>query len=375
MTSVSHPACIMTIRDKHKILLAVTGLSPQIVTETLYALAVGQDTPWVPDEIHLITSCEGAERARLSLLDPVAGQFHALCRDYPSLATASFPPGNIHLIRDGAGQPLSDIRTPEDNALAADTIHAVVRSLTEDPDTELHVSIAGGRKTMGFYLGYCLSLVARPQDRLSHVLVSEPFESLPTFYYPPASPCLLHTRDGRPVHTGDARIMLAEIPFVRLRALLPAAALSPELSFGEAVAATQAHLEAVQLTVHFAGRSLQCGRKSVPLPPQLFALYAWFAILARDGAAPIRYTRVDPAGFLELYARVIGRDAVDWEKTEAQLREGFPKEFFEQKCAKINAILRRELGLLAPPYLIARHGQRSHSCHGLDIAPDKILID
>ena len=184
MTSVSHPACIMTIRDKHKILLAVTGLSPQIVTETLYALAVGQDTPWVPDEIHLITSCEGAERARLSLLDPVAGQFHALCRDYPSLATASFPPGNIHLIRDGAGQPLSDIRTPEDNALAADTIHAVVRSLTEDPDTELHVSIAGGRKTMGFFLGYALSLFGRPQDRLSHVLVSEPFENSWAFFYP-----------------------------------------------------------------------------------------------------------------------------------------------------------------------------------------------
>jgi len=63
----------MTNHDKRKILLAVTGLSPQIVTETLYALAVGQDTPWIPDEIHLITSCEGAERARLSLLDPVAG--------------------------------------------------------------------------------------------------------------------------------------------------------------------------------------------------------------------------------------------------------------------------------------------------------------
>lgn len=55
----------MTNHDKRKILLAVTGLSPQIVTETLYALAVGQDTPWIPDEIHLITSCEGAERARL----------------------------------------------------------------------------------------------------------------------------------------------------------------------------------------------------------------------------------------------------------------------------------------------------------------------
>ena len=30
---------------------------------------------------------------------------------------------------------------------------------------------------------------------------------------------------------------------------------------------------------------------------------------------------------------------------------------------------------LAPYGIIARHGQRSHSCHGLDVAPDKILID
>ena len=65
MLPVSHSACIMTNHDKRKILLAVTGLSPQIVTETLYALAVGQETPWVPDDIQLITRCEGAERAWL----------------------------------------------------------------------------------------------------------------------------------------------------------------------------------------------------------------------------------------------------------------------------------------------------------------------
>ena len=34
-----------------RILLAVTGLSPQIVTETLYALAVKGNPAWVPTEI------------------------------------------------------------------------------------------------------------------------------------------------------------------------------------------------------------------------------------------------------------------------------------------------------------------------------------
>src|SRR5260221_10737988 len=39
-----------------RVLLAVTGLSPQIVTETLYALAVARDPGWIPSEIRLITT-------------------------------------------------------------------------------------------------------------------------------------------------------------------------------------------------------------------------------------------------------------------------------------------------------------------------------
>ncbi|HNU20229.1 MAG TPA: CRISPR-associated ring nuclease, partial [Hydrogenophilus thermoluteolus] len=49
-----------------RILLAVSGLTPQIVTETLYAL-IHQPQPFVPTEIHLITTLEGAKRAKLAL--------------------------------------------------------------------------------------------------------------------------------------------------------------------------------------------------------------------------------------------------------------------------------------------------------------------
>ena len=51
-----------------RILLAVCGLSPQIVTETVYALASAPELPFVPTEVHLITTREGAQRAELSLL-------------------------------------------------------------------------------------------------------------------------------------------------------------------------------------------------------------------------------------------------------------------------------------------------------------------
>ncbi|MEN8168228.1 MAG: CRISPR-associated ring nuclease Csm6, partial [Pseudomonadota bacterium] len=154
--------------DSRRVLLCVTGLSPQVVTETVYALAVKRN--WIPTQIRLITTAEGAKRARLSLLSEDPGWFQRICDDY-RLPPIQFTSEDILTLRDDQGLPLEDIRTLRDNELAADYIVEQVRELTGDQHGELHVSIAGGRKTMGFYLGYALSLFGRPQDRLSHVLV------------------------------------------------------------------------------------------------------------------------------------------------------------------------------------------------------------
>ena len=90
-----------------RILLAVTGLSPQIVTETLHALAVGGEQPFVPTEIHLITTAEGAERARLALLSEEPGWFHRLRRDY-ALPPIAFDGDHIHILRDATGAALAE---------------------------------------------------------------------------------------------------------------------------------------------------------------------------------------------------------------------------------------------------------------------------
>ena len=147
-----------------RILLAVTGLSPQIVTETLHALAVGKDDPFVPTEIHLITTAEGAERARLALLSDKPGWFHRLRVDF-SLPEIAFDVDCIHVLRDASGNIMADIRSPADNLACADFITETVRKLSADPDSALHVSIAGGRKTMGFFLGYALSLFGRGEKK------------------------------------------------------------------------------------------------------------------------------------------------------------------------------------------------------------------
>ncbi|MCE1185877.1 MAG: CRISPR-associated ring nuclease Csm6 [Rhodocyclales bacterium] len=357
-----------------KILLAVTGLSPQIVTETLYALA-HQDTPWIPDEVHVITSGEGAQRVKLSLLDPAQGQFHALAQDYPQFSVVRFETTHIHLIADDDGHPLDDIRTPEDNAHAADRIHEVVRCFTAQPDTELHVSIAGGRKTMGFYLGYCLSMTARPQGRLSHVLVSEPFEFLKEFFFPPKISRVLHTSNGRPVLTSDARVMLAEIPFIRLRQLLPEAVLASHTRFGDAVQATQAYLETPRLQIKVSQKQLVCGGTVVPMEAKLFAFYAWYAQQALEGVSHRSQEDLDDLAFLAIYRQVVGESLAYMKQADkSTASNGFQKGELDEPRSRINRVLKKALGLRADPYLISSNGKKP-AAHGLTLAPESICME
>ncbi|MBK8640362.1 MAG: TIGR02584 family CRISPR-associated protein [Chromatiaceae bacterium] len=104
----------------HRILLMVTGRTPQVVTETLYALTQ-RPNPFVPTQVHLITTAEGAQDANLALLDPNEGWFHRLCADY-GLTGIAFDASHIHTIRDADGQPVADIRTEDEHRACADLI-------------------------------------------------------------------------------------------------------------------------------------------------------------------------------------------------------------------------------------------------------------
>ena len=270
-----------------RLLVAVTGLSPQIVTETLYALALRREPRFVPTEVRLITTEEGAEHAKLSLLHPESGWFHRLRADY-DLPSIVFGPEHIHVLEDAGGRPLGDIRSPADNERAADAITDVVRDLTRDEDSALHVSIAGGRKTMGFYLGYALSLYGREQDRLSHVLVNAPYESHPQFFYPTTSSRVIYTPPphNRPYDTRDADVTLAEIPFVRLRDELPEDLKDHregKVRFSEAVTAAQRAIGPAELVLDLPARRLRAGGKVIALSPLHFAFLAWLARRQKEG--------------------------------------------------------------------------------------------
>lgn len=267
---------------RRSIFVMVAGLSPQIVTETLYAFSQTSPDSLSNAEVHLITTQEGARRAELTLLTPPEGQFAQLLVEY-DLPDIRFSLPHVHVIKAADGALLSDIRTPEDNAAAADFITHIVRDLTGDPDTVLHVSLAGGRKTMGFYIGYALSLYGREQDTLSHVLVNESYESHPAFFFPTRCSRIIYTRDGMPLDTRHASVTLARIPFVRLRDELPEEALVQHLSFNQAVALLNLAHQPAQVTVSTHSAKLWCHGLEIPLEPMEWVLYLWFATRCLEG--------------------------------------------------------------------------------------------
>ncbi len=211
---------------QHK-LVAVVGNTPQVMTETFWALYDGK----VPiDEVYVITTTVGQKTCQKRLLDE--GRFEKMLLDYNIAPnTVAFGPDHIYVFEDAEGNFLDDIRTSEDNRIARDGIFQLIETLTHDDQVALHCSLAGGRKSMGFILGAAIHFFGRPQDRLYHVLVSMPEieRSDASYYYPPEKPepIMVFNRstgreeplivNGQKVMSDAVSIELADVPFCRLR--------------------------------------------------------------------------------------------------------------------------------------------------------------
>jgi CRISPR-associated protein (TIGR02584 family) len=192
-----------------KILIVSIGISPAVLTETVWALAQ-EDAPWVPDQVIAITTRTGKTIIEKLLL---CGGGWNLLRE--ALAKQGIPIENtmafgasdsIRVIGDGS-RDFDDITTPEESAAAADFLLGVLRQYTEQPDTEIVLSIAGGRKTTSALMMSCISLLGRTQDRVCHVLANDEFiVKNPDFLFPKTQK-----------EKNAAKIQLCEIPFVRVR--------------------------------------------------------------------------------------------------------------------------------------------------------------
>lgn len=362
------------------VLVALCGLTPQVVTETLWAL--GRRRPAViPCGMWILTTDRGRDLCVNTLLGP-RGALAAYGREYGlTNALPQCDPADIVVLRNANGDPLSDVRSQSDHEAIADQLTEFLSRLTQKPDTRLHCSLAGGRKTMGVLLAGALQLCGRAEDRLYHVLISPEFEFHPKFFYPPRRATWLTTDDGKRLDARRAQVELAEVPYVRLRSLLPTAILTGKTTFTDLVERADRELRALTdpdpVTVCARRPFVEVGSAGLRLQPASHRLYAAFARVKTKACS--KPERADCGDCTACFLPV---SSSDWEETRAKLEEllepgpGLPAdvEGFRALISKVNRALERGLGStrLAARYGIRSLGERNAKTYGLAVSKERI---
>ncbi|MCX8134569.1 MAG: CRISPR-associated ring nuclease Csm6 [Roseococcus sp.] len=346
-------------------LLALAGLSPQVVTETVWCLAQGPARR-LPQRITVLTTAAGRAAGEPALPEAL----RALGRQLG----AALPDPEWRLLDSPCGRTLEDIVTEADNRLAADAIFAAVQEATRDEGVDVHLSIAGGRKTMGALATLALSLCGREGDVLSHVLVDPRLVGRSDFFFPPEPPVLLRLPGGGQLSTREAGLVLAEIPFVRLRDQW-----RPDRgagAFAAAVAAAQRRLAPPRLVLEVAQRQALLGERRLSLAPALFAALLWLAERARAGASPLVWRGEEAQCFAGAYLGALARVAEAGALGAARkaLSQGMERDYLAEKVSRLNRAFREALGPAAEPFLIRSEGRRPLTGYRLALPPKAITI-
>ncbi len=177
------------------ILIAVTGLSPAVLTETVWALAKHPDQPVIPDKIIVLTTLTGQARIVEQLFGPnqlwLTLRRQLLGKGHESDPRLDFSdtPDRIRVFTRKCGSKriqLDRMDTKEETEAVGDCLVEEIWSWVGRPDTRVLASISGGFKTMSALLYAAMTVLGSPQDRILHVLVGEPYDggTNPLFYWP-----------------------------------------------------------------------------------------------------------------------------------------------------------------------------------------------
>jgi len=373
-----------------EIFIYVAGTTPQIITETLYALHK-LEPPVHPDELYIITTGKGAKVMQEILVDK--GKLKEFCQEF----NVAYTPPCIITLKGMDGQMLDDIRTEEDNEVVGDFIIEFIREKAEDERARLHCSMAGGRKTMGFYLGSALVLFGRPWDKLYHVLVTPEFESHPEFYWKPVKDKELEIKDPtdsiKNLNTKEAEIYLAELPFIRLKDKI---SLNGR-SFRELVHEGQRDIDTASvqlpLEVNLPQRTIVIGNMTIEMLPIQLILYVTFLKKKfRDCTHQERLychdctdcfihildlsSRQTVEGMAEDYSVIYGKNKERVRVFLDRWKEGIDVPTIRQNISKINNIIRRYIQdkTLISLYAITAIGKYGDKRYGVRLDKGKIKI-
>jgi CRISPR-associated protein (TIGR02584 family) len=372
-------------RPLRLVLVALAGNTPAVVTETLWCLE--QQRGLRVDEIRVVTTASGKEAVARNLWGP-EGHFTRYCRDYHvPPGRIAFGPPQVHVLQDHQGRDLHDIRDDRDNTAAADHIFSLIQDWTGRSDEVLHGSVAGGRKTMGLYLAMAFMLCGRPQDALSHVLVDPRFEAgVRDFYYPPPQPrpfrcCVPKDHPNRiseEVSSDEARLELADIPFLRLREVV-GAQIPMGQGYLEALRRSQAicrYLNAPpELEVCLRCGQVQFGDFSFRLSKQMLAVYVLFLTEFNSPGAKASltdlFTRRERLAALERQIdelRLGAREAYAWETLRSP-------EDLQEKLSPIISKINRTVQTAMGANEVSRRLTLRRQPYGVDIPRFTIMTD
>ena len=367
------------------ILLAVTGLSPQVITETLYAL-FSEGRP--VHEVQVITTRRGQEEIYKNLLAP-EGIFQRFLDDFQiDRQSIHFSRETIHVLHDKDGRAIDDISSLDDNEALLKLCLERVFHFTSPQSQAVFFLIAGGRKTMSACLTAAAQFYGRPQDRIYHVLVTPEFESCRDFWYPPPKPVLIDVKNhnGLPckMETSLAKIQLVAMPFVSMRPYLTDDMLKSVQAPADLLSAMICDDKPI-LTVDMTQSKLIFGKRQVDVHPGYLALYAWFARRKKECEEPkgcrnctgcfveINEVIGDVKGMTSLYRAVSGSRLTS-EMSDSGI-SGLTVENFQSYKSKLKKIIENGFGQSSSKQLIIQsHGRRPDTRYGLLLDKERIRL-
>jgi CRISPR-associated protein (TIGR02584 family) len=278
------------------VLLTLVGTTPAVLTETVYALA-HRSPAIVPDRIVAVTTAGGRSILQDQLFK--RGNWAALranlkrSRNIDDDKLRFGPIAECIRVFPSADRTkeLDDIRTAADNEAVAEFLMEVVRSFTDNDSIQLIVSIAGGRKGTSALLLSVMTLLGRGDDIITHIIVNDPWISFSDFFFPGCPGTFNDPATGKRLRSVDAKLDLAEVPFVPLRYLFKR---DLEKSPGSYLQLTQ-QLRArainveheLSICVDTRSGEVTVNDKVVRLGPNEFLFYLYFAKRAKNRQKPI----------------------------------------------------------------------------------------
>jgi len=372
------------------ILLFSVGLSPQIVTESLYYHT--QIKKRKIDSIYIISDARGKQLVLEKLLDKKTGWFYRFLEEYNLKNQINFSKKNVYGLKKIDGELIVDLKTVDENNAAVNQIFSVIEHLTDD-DNRLIVCVAGGRKSMSVIVGQALQFYGREQDILTHIIVEDEIVGCPDFYYPTKNSNKIEFK-GKKIDTKTVKLFLDEIPFIRLRPILGTFINKNNSSLSSLVQRAQVEIEQMtdSVSIEVMADKLLVSGKKVHLPAKNLAIYTLFLTLSKEGYSEgdgeVGYISPDNlisenilSKFLTIYKNRYSDKTSYVIEEEGRIYDTKKREQFytlkwiQETKSKINSTLKKQLS----PHEFAicqiqSIGSRNATFYGVPVKKDRIKI-